>query len=104
MGIHNLHINGRLFNATMRKVISKLAHEEVAKNAKDDWIPEWPTTTKVRSGAVLAVVFIQLAKVKVPHPDPNEENAFQHGYTYIKGKKTGIICMKWRRPWKWALR
>ncbi|KAJ3009289.1 UNVERIFIED_CONTAM: DNA-directed RNA polymerase [Siphonaria sp. JEL0065] len=101
MGIHNLHINGRLFNATMRKVISKLAHEEVAKNAKDNWIPEWPSTTKVRAGAVLAIVFIQLAKVKVPHPDPNnplkdilvEENAFQHGYTYVKAKKTGIIKM-----------
>ncbi|ORY52388.1 DNA/RNA polymerase [Rhizoclosmatium globosum] len=62
IGIHNLHMNGRLFNKTMRTVVAKLAQQETAKNEKDNWIPEWPSTVQVRAGSVLAVLFIQLAK------------------------------------------
>ncbi|KAJ3290626.1 DNA-directed RNA polymerase [Rhizoclosmatium sp. JEL0117] len=101
IGIHNLHMNGRLFNKTMRSVVAKLAQQETAKNEKDNWIPEWPSTVQVRAGSVLAVLFIQLAKIRAPHPDPKnpqkdiyvEEAAFQHGYTYVGTKKHGIIKM-----------
>ncbi|KAJ3063985.1 DNA-directed RNA polymerase [Podochytrium sp. JEL0797] len=102
MGIHNLHIKGRLFNHTMRKIISKLAQQEAVKNEKENWIPQWPAATKVRAGSVLAILLIKLAKVKVPHADPNnpqldiliEETAFQHGYTSLRSKqKVGVIKM-----------
>ncbi|TPX74859.1 DNA-directed RNA polymerase [Chytriomyces confervae] len=100
-GIHSLHMNGRLFNATMRKVITKLAAEEADKDAKDNWIPKWPITTKVRAGSVLAILLMRIAKVQVPHADlmnplrdvMMEEPAFQHGYANMKGRKFGVIKM-----------
>ncbi|KAJ3356082.1 DNA-directed RNA polymerase [Entophlyctis luteolus] len=101
MGIHNLHINGRLFNQTMRKVISKLAQTEAAANEKGNWIPKWPSSVKIRAGSVLAVLMLKIAKVQVPHPNPEdpsrdiimEENAFHHSYVFNKNKRVGVIQM-----------
>ncbi|KAI8608616.1 hypothetical protein BC830DRAFT_1071858 [Chytriomyces sp. MP71] len=100
-GIHNMHINGRLFNNTIRKIIAKLAMEEADKHAKDNWIPKWPTTTKVRAASVLAILFMKIAKIKVPQADPGnplrdikvDEMAFVHGYAGVKGKQMGVIKM-----------
>ncbi|KAJ3394316.1 DNA-directed RNA polymerase [Entophlyctis sp. JEL0112] len=101
MGIHNLHINGRLFNQTMRKVITKLAQSEAAANEKGNWIPKWPSSVKIRAGSVLAVLMLKIAKVQVPHPNPEdpsrdiimEENAFHHSYVFNKNKRVGVIQM-----------
>ncbi|KAI9351297.1 hypothetical protein BDR26DRAFT_1003315 [Obelidium mucronatum] len=102
MGIHNLHIQWPTLQCLLcEKLSPNWRTRRLPKTPKKIGLPEWPATTKVRAGSVLAILLLQLAKVKVPHPDPKnprkdimcEESAFQHDYTFYKNKKTGIIKM-----------
>ncbi|KAJ3417132.1 DNA-directed RNA polymerase [Chytridiales sp. JEL 0842] len=99
MGIHNLHMNGRLFNITMRKIMSQLAQKEWMINEKDSWRPSWPETVHVKAGAVLSVLLMKVAKVLVPVADPSDPTkdilrecfAFEHSFEIQPTKRIGII-------------
>jgi DNA-directed RNA polymerase len=64
-------MNGRLFNVTMRKIMSQLAQLEISNNEKDVWRPSWPESVHVKAGAVLAVLMMKVSKVPVPVADPS---------------------------------
>ncbi|KAJ3303464.1 DNA-directed RNA polymerase, partial [Blyttiomyces sp. JEL0837] len=101
LGIHSLHMNGRLGNTAVRMVMSRLAREEEAKMANLGWRPKWPAVTHMRAGSVLASLLFKSARVMVPVPDPKnphrdifrEEPAFDHELVAnrIQNKMVGVI-------------
>jgi DNA-directed RNA polymerase len=63
-------MKGRVFDSTMRKLISKLALKQADLDSKNNWIPSWPESTHVKAGSVLSALFMRVAKVVVPITDP----------------------------------
>ena len=59
---------------------------------------EWPQAVRIRIGAMLLSHLIEIARVEVSRPDPKtgaelreEQPVFFHTYTYMGGKRVGVI-------------
>ncbi|KAI8809178.1 hypothetical protein BJ742DRAFT_708766 [Cladochytrium replicatum] len=98
MSVHELHSKGKLFNASLRKVLAKVAAKEL--NNDIHWKPQWPQSVKVQIGALLSTLLMKCATVTVRivnTKDPNalaktaEEPAFYHAYRRVRQKKVGVI-------------
>ncbi|KAJ3178838.1 DNA-directed RNA polymerase [Irineochytrium annulatum] len=97
--IHELHANGKLFNRTMRKVISQFALKDAEDEEKENWIPVWPESVYVKAASVLSVLLMRVAKIPVLHAkkdNPSEditvwEPAFIHGMEQKDLKQYGVI-------------
>ncbi|KAJ3215046.1 DNA-directed RNA polymerase [Dinochytrium kinnereticum] len=86
--IHNLHLNGALFDSSVRKIMSIVAQTQAKQIEQENWFPRWPDTVLLQAGSILAALLMKTAKIFVPHPDPSdphkdiikEEFAFKHDY------------------------
>ncbi|KAJ3095817.1 DNA-directed RNA polymerase [Phlyctochytrium planicorne] len=84
--MHNLHLNGALFDKTVRRIMTILAMKDNDLFEKENWCPKWPDSLKVQTGSVLAALLIKVAKINVPYEDAStpskdiykEELAFSH--------------------------
>ncbi|RKO99833.1 hypothetical protein CXG81DRAFT_13956 [Caulochytrium protostelioides] len=88
LGIYELHMNDKLFDATMRRVAKQIEKQQLKD--KISWIPSWPQSMQMQIGAFLAALLIKLAMVDLPgqkRPVP----AFHHAHVTMRGHLYGVI-------------
>ncbi|KAJ3180861.1 DNA-directed RNA polymerase [Gaertneriomyces sp. JEL0708] len=73
-GIHKLHSDGKLYNLTIRKIISKISQKHLSTEL--DWIPVWPDAVRVQLGGFLSKLLIEVAKVRIRKPDAEHPEEF----------------------------
>ena len=72
--LHSLHSEGKLFDSKLRKAALDMARHQLSQNP--DWLPEVPAHVLAAIGTTLAAILVQVAKIKVKHPDPVNRNRY----------------------------
>ncbi|KAI8852994.1 hypothetical protein BC829DRAFT_414126 [Chytridium lagenaria] len=98
--MHNLHLNGALFDSSVRKIMAIVAQKQAKELEQENWFPKWPESVVIQAGSILAALLMKTAKIYAPYTDPEnpardmvkEEFAFKHDYISDGGfKRIGVI-------------
>ncbi|KAI9593990.1 hypothetical protein BDF19DRAFT_424028 [Syncephalis fuscata] len=94
--LQELYSSGQLFDVEERKKQAKLLKD----SPSEDWMPQWPTSVRIKLGSLLSSLLMSIAKITVPQIDPItkekteiEADAFFHTYMFAQGHRTGAIRM-----------
>lgn len=96
-GVHQLHSSGKLFNMTLRRVLTQYTKNHEKSSAP--WTPFWGTNVVVKVGSILIGLFLKIATISVENQDPmnsrkmiaQQIQAVKHGLEINNGKRYGIL-------------
>ncbi|KAI8912213.1 hypothetical protein DFJ77DRAFT_542011 [Powellomyces hirtus] len=98
-GIHQLHSDGKLFEQTVRRIVTRVAKK--AGTDESNWLPPFPDGVRARLGAYLVERLVAVARVRVRVHDPadggkytyKDREAFIHSIDDVEGsvKHRGMI-------------